>query len=137
MRIIAGAVGEADAGQRLADAQVGLAARKACKAEADILADRHMREQRVILEHEADAAPLRRDEELPTAHAPAGNLNLSGNRPLKPGDDTQEGRLARTGMADEGQDLARRKVERNIVERSQPPISVADGVDRKDRIAAI
>ena len=55
--------GEADEVQQLVDPCGGLASRPTpahAQAEADVLRDREMREQLLVLEHQADAAAVRR-----------------------------------------------------------------------------
>ena len=107
--------GEADELEQLACALAiarGIVAAHA-QAEADVLRHVAMREERVILEDEADAAAMRRNacEILPVEQDPS----LVGH--LEPGDDAQERRLARAARPEHRDDLAARDLERRVVER--------------------
>src|SRR5690606_34023446 len=81
--------------------------------ETDILGDRHVLEQRVVLEHEADIALLH--------GAVRGDLfaevDGAAGRPLQPGDQAKQRRLARTGGAEERDQFTRPDVERDLVQR--------------------
>ena len=59
-------------------------------------------EQRVMLEHEADAALARIDMQ----HALAFEADVAGIRPFETGDDAQERRLAGARWAEQRQKLA-------------------------------
>jgi hypothetical protein len=72
------------------------------QAERHVLAHRHVRIERVVLEHHGDAAvawPHGVDTCFP-------EMDLAGGRGLKPGDDTQQGRLAAARRAQEDRELA-------------------------------
>ena len=81
------------------------------QAEGDVLEDRHVAEQRVVLEDEADAA---------LAHVDIGGVfaveqDRAGIGHLEAGDDAQQGRLARARRAEQRHQLARRHVEVQVV----------------------
>ena len=72
-----------------------------------------MREERVILEHEADAAPVRRDSgEIESVEQHSSRIGA-----LQPGDHAQQRRLARPAGAEHRDHLAGADVERGAVER--------------------
>jgi hypothetical protein len=75
--------------------------------ERQVLVYRHVREQRVILEHDADVAPVRRD----VADRPAIEDDLAMGHRLEAREHHQAGGLARAGRAEQGQELAARHVE--------------------------
>ena len=70
--------------------------------EGQVFGHRHMREQRIVLEHHADAALVRRD----VVDRPAAELDLAMRRGLETGQHHQAGRLARTGRPEHGDELA-------------------------------
>jgi hypothetical protein len=77
-------------------------ARLHAQAEGDVLEHRHVAEQRVVLEHEAD---------VPFARAPRQRIlaiegNLAGIGPVEAGDDAQQRGLAGTGRTEQRQQLA-------------------------------
>ncbi len=104
-----------------------LSARPRAQAEGDVLGDIHVPEQRIILEHEADAAPAHRHGERIAAieqHAPAARL-------LEPGNDAQQRRLAGAGRPEQRDQFARLDVERDVGERGGAggAEALADGFD--------
>ena len=90
--------------------------------ELDVLRDGEMREERVVLEDEADVAVLGGhlgDILAVDVHAAAGGIEQSG-------DDPQQGRLARTAGAQQREELARLDVQVGIVERGHAVVVEAD-----------
>ena len=82
-------------------------ARAHAQAESDVVQHRHVLEQGVVLEHEADAALL---------HAELGGVgvaeqDLAAVERLQAGDRAQQGGLARAGRAEQGEQLARGDVQ--------------------------
>ena len=73
---------------------------------------REMGKQRVVLEHHADVAPGRRQG----GDFHAVDLHRSRVRPLEAGHDFQERRLARAAGAEDGQEFARRHLQRHAIE---------------------
>ncbi len=81
--------------------------------EADVLADRHVREEGVVLEDHADVAPPRRHRR----HRVVVDPDLAGGRRLEAGQHHQGRRLARAGRPEQGHELPRRDVDRDAVDR--------------------
>ena len=78
-----------------------------------------MREERVVLEHHADLAPVRR----PRRHVRAVDPDRPVVRRLEPGDQVEHRRLAAARRAEEGQELAGLDLEREAVDgrdRAEP-----------------
>ena len=98
--------GEARERQHLGDARPrgARAAPPAAEAEGDVLAHGHVRKERVVLEHHAEAPPLRgqRGDVLALDEDPARV------RGLEAGDQAQHGRLAAAGGPEQRDDLALR-----------------------------
>ena len=90
----------------------------------DVVEDRQVAEQGIVLEDEADAAFL--DAEtiggLPVERDAAALVAL------EPGDDAEQGRLAGPRWTEQGQEFAVRDVERHAVQRGA-------GIERLDDIA--
>ncbi len=93
------------------------------QAVGDVLADRHMRKQRIVLEHGVDVALVGR-------HAFGGlaeNLDMALVRLLEAGDEAQAGGLARARGPEHGEELTFGDVERDAV----------DGADRAEPAADV
>jgi hypothetical protein len=82
-------------------------ARPDLQAEADIVQHAHVPEQGVVLEHEADLAVA----DIDRRHVGAADPQAAGIGMLQPGDDAQQGRLARAGGAEQGAEMPRLDVE--------------------------
>ena len=91
-------------------------ARPHLQAKADIVGDRHVAEQRVVLEDEADIALLHALLRRVVVAEEDGALG----RPLQPGDQPQQRRLAGAGRPEQRDQLARADVERHIAQRRKP-----------------
>ena len=76
------------------------------QAEADILRHRHVREQRIVLEHQAEIATERRQR----LHRPALQPDAAGVGRDESGDHVQRRRLAAAAGAEQRDELARRHV---------------------------
>jgi hypothetical protein len=72
------------------------------ETEGQVLVDRHVRPERVVLEHEADAAPLGRD----VGDAPFADEDVAARRGEEAGNGAQRGGLAAAGGAEQGHQLA-------------------------------
>ena len=94
--------------------------------EGDVLLDRQVREQRVVLEHHADVALVRRL----VGRQLAADPDLACRRLDQPGDDHQQRGLARARGPEQRQELALGKVEARIGERQHRAIALADAADR-------
>ena len=95
---------EPDEGQRLAGARLPLGARRPFDHQriGDVGEDVHVREQRVILEDGVDVAPIGSEP----LSGLAKDLDVAGGWLFETGDQTQTGRLARTGRSEHGEELA-------------------------------
>jgi hypothetical protein len=110
------------------------------EAETHVVADREVREQRVVLEDEADTALFRGNCRARTVgdRAP-GDRNLARVGGLEPSDKAKGGGLAAPGWAEQGEDAARRNAEREIVDRRSTVghVSFAHGGQREKRHAQV
>ena len=90
--------------QQLIDARPALRLRHLLdpQAKSDVLTHRHVPEQRIILEDEADAALSRRE----VVHATAADEDIPPVRRLQPRDHTQNGRLAAARRAEQADEPA-------------------------------
>src|SRR5581483_6715920 len=93
------------------------------QAERDVLADRHVLEQRVMLEHEADAPSLHRQPR----RVFFAELDLTGVDALETCDRAQQRGLARSRRAEQRDQLAGSDVE----------IDVAQGAERSEALAHV
>ena len=95
------------------------------QAEGDVLEHRHVAEQRVMLEHEADMAlaGAARQRVL------AVERHLAGIRPVEAGDDPQQRGLARAGRPEQRQQFALGDLEVDIVERCERAEFLDDVLD--------
>ena len=91
------------------------------EAVADVVADGHVREERVVLEHGVDVAIERRDAGDVAAvqpDRPRGGL-------LEPGDHAQGGRLSRARWTEHAEELAVGDLQVDAIDRDD----VAEGLD--------
>ena len=112
-----------------------LAARPHAQAEGDVLGHRHVAEQGVVLEDEADAALAHR-------HARGvlvAEQDAAGARHLEAGDEAQERRLARARRAEQRQELAGGdlEVETGNRRRRAEGLDQSLGGDRDGRVAPV
>jgi len=91
----------------------------------DVLGDRHVREERIVLEHHADPAVTRRQ----MVHRLPIEQDTSGARPEKPGDGAEQRGLAAAGGAEQGDEFARLYCEVDAVDHRRPAIGKADPGD--------
>ena len=117
MRIGLGEIGKADPRDRPHRGGIGGGVVIAAQPEADILAHAQMREQRVILEDEADAAMLRLDEALGRGDILALQQHAARARPLDAGGEPEQRRLAAARLAEQRDDLAGLDGERHLAQR--------------------
>jgi len=96
------------------------------QAERNVLEDRHVPEQGVVLEHEPHLALARGK----VRHVVAVEEDPAAARvgELEPGDDPQEGRLPGARRAEEGHELALRHVQVDAVERRVGAELLADAM---------
>ncbi len=83
------------------------------QAKRDIACHRHVTEQRVVLEHEADATLARRH----AVHGAIGDDDIAGIDELEAGEHAQQRGLARARRTQQRQEFARRNGERHAVQR--------------------
>ena len=143
MRVFVGVVLEADAGQGAARGDARLGGGQVLQPEHDVLQDRHVREQGVVLEHQADAPPLGLEEGPRPADLAPVHQHPAGGRRLDPCGDAQQRGLSAARMAEQADDLARLDGQRDAVERAQAVIDLNEvlegelGRDRSARRAAL
>ena len=141
--IFVGVVLEADARQGAAGGDARLGGGQVLQPEHDVLQDRHVREQGVVLEHQADAPPLGLEEGPRPADLAPIHQHPAGGRRLDPCGDAQQRGLSAARMAEQADDLARLDGQRDAVERAQAAIDLNDvlegelGRDRGARRAAL
>ncbi len=124
-------VGEAERLARALDAAADLRLRSAARTEAegDVLEDRHVRIERVVLEDHRDVAPPR----VELVDRLVADRDLAGGDLLEAGDHPQGGRLAAAGGADEDHELAGFDLEREVVERRDAVVDLRHAVERDGR----
>ena len=108
---------------------VGLGDLPQLQAERHVVADRHVRVERIALEHHRDIAILRRDvvdDALADPERAVADL-------LEAGDHPEAGRLAATGRSDEHHEFAICDFEVEIVDREDVTIFLGDMVERNGR----
>src|SRR5581483_4392516 len=100
---------EPDERERLGDLPPGLLLGHVLVAEPepDVLLDREVREQRVVLEHRVHVSLVRRD----LGHVDAVEQDLSLVGPLEPGDEPERGGLAASGGREGREELPRRHLQ--------------------------
>ena len=93
--------------------------------ELDVLADGHVAEQRVVLEHEADAALTRRDvRDVVAVQRDAAVIDAR-----QPGNRAQQGALAAAAGAEQHEELALADFQRDVVDDRQVLISFRDLIE--------
>jgi ABC-type nitrate/sulfonate/bicarbonate transport system ATPase subunit len=94
-----------------------------------ILEDAHMRPDGVGLEHHAEIAPVRGDEDSPLRreHELPTYRDLARLRPFEPGDRAQRRRLPAAARAEQREQLARRHLERDVL-RGDPRLTAVAGI---------
>jgi hypothetical protein len=110
------------------DPPLNLVARRArvLEAEGHVLPHRHVRIERIGLEHHCQV-PLARRERVDAA---AVQPHLARIRGFKAGDDAEQGRFAATGRAEKGDELARLHLERDAVQDQRVAEGFANVAER-------
>ena len=111
-------MGKADARERGARFLLARPPIERRQAEHHVPEHGQMREERIVLEHQPDGAPLRRHEDLRRGHLAPVEQHAARRRRLDAGGDPQKGCLAAAGMAEQRDDLARLDVEVDVL---RPP----------------
>ncbi len=108
-------VGQAERLAGALDAAPDLGLRRAARAQAegDVVEDRHVRIERVVLEDHRHVALAR----IELVDRLVADRDLAGGDLLEAGDHAQGGRLAAAGGPDEDHELARLDLEREVVDR--------------------
>ena len=100
-------------------------------AEGDVLLHRHVRIERVGLEHHGDVALAR----VQVVDAPAADADLALGHGIQPGDHVEQRGLAAAGGADQHQKLARVHADVDALEDVQLAVAFAD-VEQLERCHA-
>ena len=108
-----------------------LAARLRLEAEREVLVHGHVREDRVVLEDEADVALADRD----LRHRPLVEEHLAGGRRLEPRDHVHRGRLATARGPEQRGERSVRNLEVEVVDGVQRPEVLGEAAegDRRHR----
>ena len=128
--IAVGELRQLDELEHLLDAGIDLggAAMRHLEAEGDVVAHRHVGEQRIGLEHHADLALMR----LQVGHVLAIDADRAARRGLEAGDHAQDRRLAAAGRAEQGQELASLDLEVGALHRGVGAEGLGETADRKE-----
>ena len=103
------------------------------QAVADVVGHRHVLEERVVLENEADLALLHRDaRRVGAAEDDAARVGA-----LQPGDDTQQRRLTRSRWPEQCQQLAGADLEIYVLDDGNALEGLGDALDRDRRQARV
>ena len=97
------------------------------QAEGDVLFDGEMREERVVLEDQADPALLRRGDGGGRGNDGAVQRDGAAVGGFEPGDEAQQGGLATAALADQREQLSFRQLERHVLDRRLVAAAVALG----------
>ncbi len=113
--------------ERLLDALLldRLVERQTAQAVADVVLHRHVRKQRVRLEHHVDGPLVRRHR----AHFGPVDADAAAARVCEARQHPQQRRLAATGCPDEREHLALVDIQRDVVDRGMSAESLADAID--------
>ena len=124
---------ELDGLGRLLDAALDLRLRDLAQlqAEREVLADRHVRVERVALEDHRDVAILRRDVVDDAVADPQGAVGDL----LEPGDHPQAGGLAAARWSDQDHELAVADLEVQVVDGEEVAVLLVDVLERHGRHA--
>ena len=91
----------------------------------DVLRHGHVREQRVVLEHGVDVPGVRRHP----GDVAAAELDPPGVRPLEPGDQPEQGGLARPGRPEQGEELPGPHHQVDVGQRGHVAVALAQPED--------
>ena len=106
VRVAAAEPGQPHQVEHVADPRPPRRPVQAVQAEADIVVHGEVGEERVVLEHDADAARLGRHEAPGARHHLAAEAHRAGVGGLEAGDEPEGGGLPAAGGAEQGDDLA-------------------------------
>ena len=97
--------------------------------ELEVLAHRHVRIERVALEHHGDVAVLGRD----VVHDPPVDADGAGGDLLEPGDQAEDGGLAAAGRTDQHQELVILDVQIEVVDHADRSEVLGDALEKDVR----
>ena len=133
MRVLACVVTEPDPFERGKGFRLGLAPGERFQAEGDIVEDGEVREQREVLEHEPDATLLGRHEAVGPRHLLIVDQHAASGGPFHAGGDAKERGLAAARRPEQADDLARRDVEADMIEREPLAEAARDVLEGEPR----
>src|SRR3989442_1227790 len=124
MRVAVGEAGQSDEAEHLLHAACDRGARPFAHAqpERDVVGDRHVGKERVMLEDDTDVAQVR--EDIVHHFVPQDDLALA--RRQEPRDALEQGGLAAAGGPEQRDELARRDVETHAVDGGHRAVRAAD-----------
>ena len=93
------------------------------RAVGDVVENGEVGEEREVLEHEPDAALLRRDETVGACDLGIIDEDAAGGGALDAGREAEQRGLAAAGGTEQAEHLARRDVDRDLVERQRVAIA--------------
>ncbi len=99
------------------------------EAVGDVLGHRHVREQRIVLEHGVDVAGVRRQ----ARHVPPAQLDEAPVRPLEACDQPEARRLARARGPEHREELAGPHLDVDMLDRDRAPVALVDAGEADDR----
>jgi hypothetical protein len=126
VRVLARDASEADDLEQLGDARFTLALRERAETEADVTGNGAVREQRVVLEHHADAALLRGEQVSGPAHDPAVETNFAAAHRFEAGDAAKHGGLAPARGAEQAGDRSALDAERHLVQHFHVAVALCN-----------
>ena len=116
VRVVIRTIGQSDIAQKRRDRAVGLRAIPVSNAEGDVRFHRQVREERKVLKHHADVAPLRLHVLTVGGDHVVLDRDPARRRALESGNQTQRRGLSRTGRTKQAEDGPSRDVERDVVQ---------------------
>ncbi|OIQ70522.1 hypothetical protein GALL_478660 [mine drainage metagenome] len=130
MRMAPGQVGKAHVGEHGAGAVTRLRATHAVQRQGDVVQRAQVRPQRVVLEHHAELALLRRQEGAASlVDHRAAKAHAATVQPFQTRHQPQQRGLARPGRAEQAENLALLQLQAEIVQRGGAAEALARGVD--------
>ena len=107
--------------------------RHTVQAEADVLGDGEVREERVVLEHHADPALLRRDHDARSGNGPPVQQDLPVRHRLESRDAPEYGRLAAAARAEQAADRTALERERQTADDLEIVVGLAETAQLEER----
>ena len=126
MRKLLALAGQTDHRQHLANPGATRLVRAGAQTEGDIVGDRQMREQRIVLEHHADVPLLDRHVDGGAGHQFAIEDDFAGRDRLEAGNATQHRGFAAAGGAEQAADAAPFEAEGDAIEYRLAGVGAGD-----------